>query len=677
MAAAAPAKEPTPNDIQWSSLLNLRERPTEDQVSIVDHGYEHKSSFAGQRKLYDLLADLNPGFVLYRFGLSDETEADLKNDSAKNHFCTHPSFCFQGSYIKYPGRDMRQFNTKPPNGPHKFWKITLPTGCKRISSSPGRKQCGLFHFTGLDDMEIMKRKLVDPTVKLRPSTDAFYRDYFIRPNPHGSGFAVDASDHFVGRLPADAVVQAFDIPEACFDLQYGMMEAWGSPVYQHPTQTVHFCWKYATNRARKKGVLPREFETNEVLALKEAQWIASYLFDEACAEADIPKHVDVRVPAAFLPQWGTDRDRDAQFEAGPPLDSLHGYYTDDFCRKLVLACPALQFTDKFGTVFKKLSKDAPVPYRQEPHVYCKTAAEFETAMRAATLYNPYSSFSQRPALCDFDTIYTTYVKIVDEGSSDVPGFATLIAMHTLGELDFELTAIIKKYSLRSKTSNEVEKQVACKILEGVLRDPEKHLVIDDQRKKEFRVFGHTSFDHCDEDLRRAVYKVAPTKPILELHDDKTISWRHETLRDATTSNEGLALLLGLDLDASGLIGGINGLETKLNNGTLSEEDITAFFKLIVTMPVAEARMTAVPLINILQVRSSTFRKECRRLNDAFDAAYDEADDDDMRKIYRLQKFFRNARFDADDEFLVVNIGNSLKKRGAAAGPRASFCQIIV
>jgi hypothetical protein len=157
MAAAAP-REPTPDGIQWSSLFNLRERPTEDQVSIVDYGYDQKSSAAGNRKRYDLLADLNPGFVLYRLALDDETEADLKNDSAENHFCTHPSFCFQASYVRYGDRDMSQFNTEPPNGPHKFWKITLPTGCKRLSSSPGRKRCGLTHFTGLEDMEKMKKK---------------------------------------------------------------------------------------------------------------------------------------------------------------------------------------------------------------------------------------------------------------------------------------------------------------------------------------------------------------------------------------------------------------------------------------------------------------------------------------------------------------------------------------
>lgn len=679
MAAAAPAREPTPDDIQWSSLFNLRERPTEDQVSIVDYGYDHKSSSIGKRKLYDLLADLYPGFVLYRFALSDETEADLKSGDSKNHFCTHPSFCFQASYINYTDRDMEQFNTKPPNGPHKFWKITLPTGCKRVSSSPGWQRCGLFHFTGSEDMEIMKRKLVDPTVKLRPSTDAFSRDYFIRPNPHGSGFAVDASDHFVGRLPADAVVQAFDIPEACFDLQYGMMEAWGTPSNGYPTQTVHFNWKYAINRARKRGVLPREFETNEVLALKEAQWIASYLFDEDCADNDIPKYFDGGVPATFLPQWDTDPDRDAQFLDGPPLDSAHGYYTDDFCRKLVLACPALQFTDKFGTVFKELSKDAPIPYRQKPRVYCKMAVEFETAMRQATVYNMYDRYSRQPALCDFDTIYTPFVQIINEGAHDVPGFATLIALYQLQELDSDLTALIEGSSLSLETSKEIEKETACKILEGVLRDPEKHFVTDVRNRESFRLFDHSSFDHCDEGLRRAVYEVAPTKPILELNDDITISWGiSQKLRTVSMSNEGLALLLGLDLDAEGLIGGIDRLIRKLTAGTLSEADITAFFELIVTMPVAEARMTAVPLINVLQVRPSTFKSECDRLDEAFDDAIEEADkDDDRSKISELQEQYMNARYDAEDEFLVVTIVERLIERGAAAGPRASFCQIII
>jgi hypothetical protein len=146
------------------------------------------------------------------------------------------------------------------------------------------------------------------------------------------------------------------------------------------------------------------------------------------------------------------------------------------------------------------------------------------------------------------------------------------------------------------------------------------------------------------------------------------------LHDASTSNEGLALILGLDRDAGGLIDGIDRLITKLNDGTLSEADITSFFELVVTMPVAEAQMKTEPVINVLQVKWPTFRSECKRLDNAFDDALDEADGDDESKISQLRDIFLEALDDAKDKFRVDYIADSL---AVAAGPKASFCHIII
>jgi hypothetical protein len=603
---------------RWSSIFNLAERPSAADARKVYIGLDEKSE-GTDRQLYRLLVDLEPGFVLYRIGLKDETERDLKEN--KNHFGTHPGFCFNASYIRYgQGRELKNFNTAPPNGPHKFWKITLTNGCKQDSK--------LYHFMSEWNLSIMRSKFLDPAVRLRPVCDKYYRDGFIRPNPYGPGYLCDASHHIVGTVPEDAKVEAFEDPEACFDLHFGMMEQWPT---EYPIDSHTNGWCGAITRARLAGKMPLAFETNEELALKEAQWISAVLYKLDVQADDAGTFMRETIEqAVFLPQWGADPARDARFASGKPVESAHGYYTDAFCRILVETCPALQLTDAFGAVFRDLFAAAPVPFRTKRIVRCNTAAEYQEALQTASDDNP-------KLLCDFDTVYKSNILVNDSGEHDVEGFADMVKSHAFGQF----TGGIR---VDTDLLPEIKSRAACMVLRALIADP----TLFEQEGYSFDVLDGFDFAGCSFAERLGAYQAAPTRPVLEMGNVGA------KIDEMTASNEGLGLVL--------TVHGTGGLDVlhervldKIETRTLTIEDSEAYFDSIVIMPVAQAASSAEPLINVLQVPLKIFKQRCEYL-------IDRIPDADVKSAW-IEGFTA-----AKKKWSCRNVVRALRAGGAPAGP---------
>lgn len=161
--------------------------------------------------------------------------------------------------------------------------------------------------------------------------------------------------------------------------------------------------------------------------------------------------------------------------------------------------------------------------------------------------------------------------------------------------------------------------------------------------------------------RLAAYEAAPTTPIAEMDPSDVTGY----LENAASTKEGL----GLRLNVHGF-GRFDFLcqqiSEKIENGSLTAEDITAYFAAVVTMPVDQAANSDEPVINVLQVPSNIFKER----TNFFEDQCKKAGRIELAKLWSTG--YRDARF----KWKAKNVRLALLSMGDA-GPRASFVHIVV
>ena len=548
------------------------------------------------RAKYELFRPLERDVVIYRLCLLSDRVSDLYESD--HHYCRRAGFCVTASYLDYGfGRRFESFNTTFPNGPHKFLKIVLPSGCP-VSGY-------LYQYT---DAEGMKK--LSAMSDVRKSTDAFGRDMYIRESPFGRGYVVDSSDHYVGRLPRDAIITEYRNPEACFDLHVGVLEVWS-----FRRVTAQHYWIGAVDRARSRGVLPLEYETNEELALYEAIWLACFVYYHDFSETQVSENVRSSV---FLSAFGFNELKDGRFGSTTrgPVDSLHGYYSDAFCRKLVSVCPALQFCSKIGgSIFRSVCGDDVPAFVRSPRVEVESALDYVRA-RETALPEDFIEFRDRPfILCDYATLYVSRIRIVNHGMNDPRGFAAFIAKTGVSP---------------SGISDAITKLVPTVFLEECLSDS----TLLESTGYEVRGMRRYNFCGVSEGLRRKVYGSVTLPSIFESDVDGLLR-----ITNATGTREGFRLKLCLNEGDSKMHDFCDQVVESTNVDDL-KTTLSAFFE----------------CVDGLEVQESEFKRDCKRIRLYFDDALDNADTDEEFDVYdSLFEMFQKQERECSNRFLIGSI----------------------